>query len=147
MEKIKVLVAENNEGIQKAFIAILQEFSRIQVAWGASTRLDLLRILEHYEPDVLLLDMEMPEIDGQGIIKYILYTYPDIKIIGLSFLGEEKYIPELFLAGAHGFLLKDCDPAELERAVYSVIDKNLFISDVILNTFRHRVTATALRYQ
>ena len=140
MKKISVIVAEDKKLVRKGLVAILKEFDRIGEVKDVGNGKELLDLLKSWQPDVILMDLEMPEMDGLDATKYVISKFKEVKVIGLSFHEEEKYILYMIEQGAHGYLLKDCDPLELEKGIYSVYDKDFYINDLIVKVMRNRIT-------
>ncbi|HLF35202.1 MAG TPA: response regulator transcription factor [Cyclobacteriaceae bacterium] len=140
MQKIRVIVVEDKMLVRKGVVSILKEFPRIGEVRDVGGGKELLQMLISWQPDVILMDLEMPEMDGMEATRQVILKYPDIKVIGLSFHEEEKYILYMIELGAHGYLLKDCDPYELEKAIYAVIDKDFYINELIARVMRNRIT-------
>lgn len=113
---IKVLVADDQALIRQAFSALLRLESDIEVVGQAADSPDVLRQLELARPDVILMDVQMPGLDGQGedgiaATAAIMAEHPDIKVIILTTFGRPGYLRRAMEAGAVGFMIKD-SPAE-----------------------------------
>jgi DNA-binding NarL/FixJ family response regulator len=87
--------------------------------------------MKHIVPDVVLLDVNMPEMDGFETTQWLHKNYPFIKVLALSMLSDEKTIIKMFRLGAKGYLLKNTDPEELKKALDSVINKNVYLSEYV----------------
>jgi len=92
---------------------------------------ELMAALPAVQPDVLLLDIQMPEIDGIELCKQVSKKYPDIRIIALSSFMESHYIKQMLRNGATGYLLKNTDPEKLIRAIERVHAGEQFLDEVI----------------
>lgn len=141
MHNINIIVAEDKKLVRKGLVAILKEFERIGEVRDVSNGKELLIMLKTWQPHVILMDLEMPEMDGLDATRFIINKYEEIKVIGLSFHEEEKYILHMIELGAHGYLLKDCDPEELEKAIYAAWDKDFYNNELIVNAMRNRITS------
>lgn len=139
MEKINVIVAEDKKLVRKGLVSILREFPRIGEVRDVSNGKELLQMLKDWQPQVILMDLEMPEMDGLDATKYVIGKFEDIKVIGLSFHEEEKYILYMIELGAHGYLLKDSDPEELEKAIYAVWDRDFYINELTVKVMRNHI--------
>jgi two-component system, NarL family, invasion response regulator UvrY len=82
-------------------------------------------------PDVILLDINMPEMDGYDTAKWIRSRYPSIKILALSMHDEEASILRMLRNGAKGYILKDSDPKELNAAINSLVQKGYYHSEIV----------------
>lgn len=88
-------------------------------------------------PSLVLMDIDMPIINGIEATRKALALYPDLKIIALSMYGDEEYYYQMIDAGARGFLLKNTDFNEVKKAIYSVLDgNNYFSEDLLYNLIR-----------
>lgn len=95
-------------------------------------------------PDVMLVDLSLPpngqkEFSGLDLTRLLLKTYPSIKIIILSVHNDENYIAQLIEEGAHGYLLKDCNPSEVHEAIVSVHTKGSYINQRTLLAIQHNL--------
>ncbi len=91
------------------------------------------------QPDVVLLDLDMPVMNGVDTAEAIRQRYPDIKIIILTMHDNQKYMMHMIEIGVHSFLLKDCEPDELERAICAVVDKDYYHNDMMVAAMRRSV--------
>jgi len=80
------------------------------------------------QPDVILMDMQMPLMDGVEATQYIHHSFPDIRILGLSTFATDRYVVELLRAGASGYLVKDSRPEEVTSAIHPVHDGGSVLS-------------------
>jgi two-component system, NarL family, response regulator LiaR len=118
--KIRVLVADDHAVVRQGLRTFLELQEDIEVvADVADGRQALLAVAEH-DPDVVLMDLVLPEVDGVEAIRRIASERPRIRVIALtSFLDDDKVFPAV-RAGAAGYLLKDVEPAELVKAIRTV---------------------------
>jgi DNA-binding NarL/FixJ family response regulator len=82
-------------------------------------------------PDIVLLDVNMPEMDGFETTQWLHKNYPHIRVLALSMLSDEKTIIKMFRLGAKGYLLKNAEPTELREALDSLMDKNVYLSEYV----------------
>lgn len=117
---IRVVVADDHPIVREGLRRFLDSRDGIEVVGEAADGEQAVARAARLRPDVVLLDLVMPVLDGLGAIERILARDPDARILVLtSFAGEDQVLPAL-RAGAAGYLLKDADPAEVERAVRAV---------------------------
>jgi DNA-binding NarL/FixJ family response regulator len=126
---IKLAVADDQQLFRKGLVSLIDEFDDLSVVIEASNGKDLLEKLKVKTPDVILLDFEMPEMDGIEATDIIRKKYPGIKILILTLHNEEEIILHLVEKGAHGFLLKDNPIDVVVDAIYAVIDNGYFFND------------------
>lgn len=117
---IRVVVADDHPIVREGLRRFLDSRDGIEVVGEAADGEQAVARAARLQPDVVLLDLVMPVLDGLGAIERILARDPDARVLVLtSFAGEDQVLPAL-RAGASGYLLKDADPAEVERAVRAV---------------------------
>jgi DNA-binding NarL/FixJ family response regulator len=97
------------------------------------------RIKKENAPDLVLLDINMPEMDGFATAQWIKQNYPLIKVMALSMYDNENSIIRMFKAGAKGYILKDSEPAELKAALDSIIHKGYYYSELVTGKFIHSI--------
>jgi two-component system, NarL family, response regulator LiaR len=119
-EPIRVLIVDDHTIVRKGIKALLAETSDIQVVGEASNGLDATQLSKQLEPDVILMDLLMPKMDGIEATRQISAQQPQAHVLVLtSFVGDEKIFPAI-KAGAYGYLLKDSEPSELIRSIRMV---------------------------
>ena len=133
MDKINIVIADDHKLFRKGIVALLSDFNflnEINEAANGSELLDLLSKLELF-PDVVLLDLRMPVMDGVEAHQHIRKLYPDLKVIILTMEDDEQYILHLISEGVNGYLLKNADPEEMEMAILKVVKNGYYFSDDI----------------
>lgn len=129
---IKILLAEDHNIVRNGLRSLLENQSGIQVIDEASNGSEVLqKIMDGIKPDIVLADINMPELDGIALVEKLNETYPDIKVIILSMLEHEKYVLKAMNSGAAGYLLKSSSRQELIFAIQHVIAGNLYICSEI----------------
>ena len=132
VKKIQVAIADDHSLLRNALAKLISTFEGYTVIFEADNGKDLRnKIMQHVIPDLVLLDINMPEMDGFETTQWLHKNYPHIKILALSMLSDEKTIIKMFRLGAKGYLLKNTDPAELKQALDSIIDKNVYLSEYV----------------
>ena len=117
---IRVLIADDHVLVRKGTAALLETEESIEVVGEASDGQEAVEQVERLQPDVVLMDLVMPQMDGIEATRRITESQPGVRILVLtSFAGDDKVFPAL-KAGAHGYLLKDAQPEELVRAIREV---------------------------
>lgn len=116
------------EGLQ----FVLQQIPDIAISFDASNGVEFLEKLSSPIPDLVLMDISMPKMDGLKATTEALLLYPDLKIIALSSYGQEKYYQEMIQAGVWGFLQKSAGKDELHRAIKAVSNGNYYFPPDIL---------------
>jgi two-component system, NarL family, invasion response regulator UvrY len=130
--KIKVAIADDHTLLRNALARLVNSFDGYTVLLEADNGKDLRnKIMQHLLPDVVVLDVNMPEMDGFETTQWLRKNYPYIKILALSMLSDEKTIIKMFRLGATGYLLKNTDADELKMALDAVINKNVYLSEYV----------------
>lgn len=131
-KKVSVAIADDHILLRKALANLVNTFENYTVVLEADNGNDLReKIAEQGIPDIVLLDVNMPEMDGFETTQWLYKNYPQIKILALSMLSDEKTIIKIFRLGAKGYLLKNTDPEELNNALDSLMEKNVYLSDYV----------------
>jgi two-component system response regulator NreC len=118
MKDLKVILAEDHLIVRDGIRLLLERMESIHVVGEATNGTEVLEMLNQgLEADVVLTDISMPEMDGISLIKALKTAYPDIKVVILSMLDQQKYIIEAFSEGALGYLLKNTGLDELVFAI------------------------------
>ena len=138
---IKVALAEDHKIVRDGIKALLREESNIEVVGEVANGRELLELLPDREVDVILMDINMPEMDGFEATKQVVARYPSIKVLALSMLEHESYILKVLQAGAAGYILKNTGKEELVHAIQSVYTGHPYIySEIALNLMKKHVS-------
>ena len=130
-EKIRVMIVDDHPVVRRGIQSLLSEEDDIQVAGEAVNGKDALEKVEDLKPDVILMDLVMPEMSGIEAIERITASHPDARILVMtSFAADDKVFPSI-KAGALGYLLKDSDPEDLIRMIRQVFRGELSIHPTI----------------
>jgi NarL family two-component system response regulator LiaR len=119
-EKIRVLIADDHTVVRKGIRALLETEPGIEVVGEAADGEDAVHRALALKPDVVLMDLVMPKLDGVQAIRAIMERRPGVKILVLTSFAEDKRILSAIEAGALGYLLKDSSPQDLVRAIREV---------------------------
>jgi DNA-binding NarL/FixJ family response regulator len=134
--KIDICVVDDHHLFRKALCQLLKTFPRIGAVNDAENGKECLELVAKKRPQVVLLDLEMPIMNGVECAEQLIPKYPDLKIIILSMHDNEKSILHMIEIGVNSFLLKNSDPAELERAIYAVVDRDFYHNDLLISLLR-----------
>ena len=132
-KKIDVVITDDHKLFRKGILSLLSDFDFIDKLYEAGNGIELLDLLEKTtpRPDVVLLDIKMPEMDGTEANKKLKELFPDIKVIILTMEDDEQFILHLINEGVNGYLMKNADPDELEEAIKKVIENDFYFTDDI----------------
>ncbi|WP_273567867.1 response regulator [Maribacter halichondriae] len=126
---IKVLIADNHPIIRMGVKNVLEAASGFQVLGEVSTTSELFSKLEELSPDVVMLEMDIPEINGIATLRKIKKEYPDVRVLMYSGQSEDVYALSTIRAGAFGYLSKASDIDYIISAVRKVAEGNMFITN------------------
>lgn len=128
MTTIRVLLADDHALVRAGFRALLGNIEGVEVVAEAEDGRDALRLIAEYNPEVVLLDIAMPGLNGLEATVRIIAEFPGVRVIILSMHASEEYVLRALRAGAVGYLLKGARAAELELAVTSVARGETYLS-------------------
>ncbi|HTR30517.1 MAG TPA: response regulator transcription factor [Puia sp.] len=131
MGVIKVAIADDHKIFRKGVILSLRPYSAIKFVQEAENGQELLDGLAASEPDVVLMDLRMPQKDGIETTKVIAKQYPSIHIIALTMYEDERFVSHMMEIGANGYLLKSADPSEIKRAIIEVATKGYYLNNFV----------------
>ena len=133
MKKYNILIVDDHTLFRKGFGLILSDLDYIESIEEAQNGVDFLDKLENFNPDIVFMDINMPEMDGVEATKTALKKFPKLNIISLSMFGDQHYYKQMIEAGAKGFLVKNSDVEEIEDAIKNILAGKNYISQEILN--------------
>ena len=117
---IKVMIADDQELIRQSLQIVLEMKEGIEVTATAKDGREVIQEVRKDKPDVILMDVRMPEMDGVQCTQIIKEQYPDVKIIILTTFDDDEYVYNALKHGASGYLLKGISMDELEKAIKTV---------------------------
>lgn len=119
-QKIKIFLADDHHVFRDGIRILLESEPPFEVISEAATGLEVLEQLKSKFPDILLLDIDMPEINGLELMKYLSAQYPKVPVLVLSTHDDEQFIIHMMKNGAKGYILKSCRKDELILAIKTV---------------------------
>ena len=128
---IKIGLVDDHQLFRAGLEALLKDHEDLKVVLHASNGKELLNQLKRVTPHVILLDIEMPVMDGIETTIALREKHPDIKIIILTMHDEDQLVFELINKGVHGFLLKDKSVEAVVDSIYNVVDKGMYFSEEV----------------
>lgn len=120
MKPIRVLLADDHALLRAGLRALLQQFERVEVVAEANNGREALQLVEQHRPDVVLMDIMMPELNGLEATARAVGKFPNTRVVILSMTAGQEFVLQALQAGAAGYLLKNVEPEELERAIRAV---------------------------
>jgi len=134
MKKIEIIIAEDHQMVAEGMKSLIEFDGEMLVKHIAPHGRELLRLLNFTEPDVVLMDIDMPVMNGFEAMQQIHKDYPDLKVIIVSMHEEKGLVKKLMDAGAKGFLFKNSDKDELIWAIKSVLEgRTYYTSKLTMN--------------
>jgi two-component system invasion response regulator UvrY len=131
-KKIKVAIADDHNLLRNALSKLISSYENYIVLFEAENGIDVkAKITQHAVPDIILLDVNMPGMDGFETVQWLHKNYPQIKVLALSMFSDEKIIIRMLRLGAKGYVLKNIDPEELKIALDSVMKKDFYLPEYI----------------
>ena len=134
MTKIRVLVADDHTIVRKGLCSLLEAKPDIEVVGEAEDGREAVEKVEALLPDVVLMDITMPRLNGLEATRQIKRLFPKVKIVALTMYTNEEYIQQFLQAGASGYVVKQAAPAELMSAIQAVYRGDSFLSPLISRT-------------
>jgi DNA-binding NarL/FixJ family response regulator len=128
---IKVLIADDHQIVRESLRALLSREPGITVVGEAQEGRTTLRLARELAPDVIIMDVAMPDLNGIEATRQILVEFPEIKVIALSMHNDRRFVLNMLKAGARGYLLKDCAFKHLIQAIRLVFANKTYISHEI----------------
>jgi DNA-binding NarL/FixJ family response regulator len=143
MKSIRVLLADDHQLVRTGIRLLLQTLSGVEVVAEAADGREALRLIGAHHPDVVLMDIMMPGLNGLEATARAARDFPEVRVIVLSVNTTEEYVLQSLRAGAAGYLLKNISPAELEAAVRAVARGERYLSTAVskhvIEAYLHRV--------
>ncbi len=131
MSAIRVLLVEDHNLVRAGIRSLLDSFQDIDVVGEAANGRDALRMTRQLGPEVVLMDISMPELNGMEATGRLKKCCPDSKVLMLSMHNDEEYVAQSLRAGARGYLVKDAATKELELAIHTLARGEIYISSSV----------------
>lgn len=131
MSKIKIAIADDYKIFREGLKVGLSADDSLEVMLEADNGEELLKGLENNSPDVIIMDLKMPIMDGMEATKEVRKKFPSIKVLVVSMYEDDKFIIHLMENGANGYLLKNAEPDEIRRSIYSVYENGYYFNDLV----------------
>ena len=135
IKEIKILLVDDHKLLRDGLRNIIEQRSNMHIIGEASDGREAIKVASKLLPDVIVIDVAMPGMNGIEAAQQIHKNHPNIKIIGLSMHSGKQFIQGMFKAGAYGYLLKDGDSDELITAITTVVQNKKYLSKDINQEF------------
>lgn len=130
-EKIRIAICDDHKIFRNGVASSLKPYTNIELVVDVENGLELLKRIPVTAPDIVLLDINMPDMDGLEVCKQIKSKHPQVHVIGLSLHEQVYFITGMFKAGAGSYLLKNVDPEEMVHAIQRVYTEGFYLHDQI----------------
>ncbi|MGF2412568.1 response regulator transcription factor [Ferruginibacter sp.] len=128
MDKIKVLIVDDHPMVLEGMRSMLAQISFVAIAGTAANAYEAVELIKQALPQIVITDINMPEISGIELALKIKAEFPQVKIIAMSTFKERSYISQMIQNGASGYLVKSASKEEIEEAILSVHEGKLYMS-------------------
>ena len=128
---IRVLLADDHKIVRQGLRGLLEKQEDVEVVGEAKDRRTTLKLVEQVAPDIVIMDVSMPDLNGIEATRQIAAKHPSVKVIGLSMYADRRFIKGMLNAGASGYLPKDCAFEELVKAVRAAVANQTYLSPAI----------------
>lgn len=139
---IRVILADDHAIVRHGLSKLIQQEKDMEVIAQARDGHSTVELTRELSPDMVIMDIGMPDLNGIEATRQIVRDFPKVKVIGLSMHSGQKFVSEMLRAGASGYLLKDCALEELTTAIKTVAAGKIYLSpgitDIVVENFvRH----------
>lgn len=128
MANIRVMLADDHKIVRDGIKLMLDSQAGIDLISEAETGTEVLSLLKDELVDIIVMDINMPELDGIQATKAVKETYPDVKILALTMSNDELHIRQMIQAGASGYIMKSAGRSELKDAIFTIMDGRHYFS-------------------
>lgn len=144
MAAIRILIADDHALLRAGVRALLLTIPNVEVVAEANDGRDALELVAAFKPDLLLMDIAMPNMNGLAAAERVTASFPEVRIIFLSMHANEELVGQAIRAGASGYLLKNADSAELEFAIKAVLSGETYLTPAVskqmMSSYRQMLT-------
>jgi len=138
--KIKVALVDDHALLRNGLAGLVNSLENYTVIFEAGNGIDFQKKISNENmPELVLMDINMPQMDGFATAQWIKQSYPLVKVLALSMYDNENAVIRMFKAGAKGYILKDSEPAELRSALDSIMTKGYYYSELVTGKLIHSI--------
>jgi len=145
MNPLRVILVDDHNLVRAGFRSLLQNIPEVEIVAEADNGYSALELIRTHKPDMVLMDIALPDINGLDVTAQVTQEYPTIKVVLLSMYDNEEYVLRALEIGAAGYLLKDADANEFELAIHAIANGKAYLSPAIssrvIESYQARVSA------
>ncbi len=134
-DRIKVMIVDDHEIFRNGLKMVLNKLKYVELVAEATDGKEFINMINDVSPDIVLLDIEMPGLNGIDAAKIALKKNPRLKIIALTMFGDDEYIKSMLDTGAKGFLMKNINKDTLDKAIQTVFNGGNYYSEELFEFF------------
>lgn len=138
-DKIKIMIADDHNLLREGIKQLLEFDGSMEIIAEASDGIECLEILNNVNPDILLLDINMPLKNGIEVLEELKVSKPDLKILILTVHGEVEYLIKAIDIGADGYIMKDSESSELKRAINEILSGEKYIQPSLIPMLNNKL--------
>ncbi|MEO6638025.1 MAG: response regulator transcription factor [Ginsengibacter sp.] len=141
-KKADVVLVDDHSLLRNGLAGLIESFGDYNILFEADNGDDFIKKLKFQpSPQAVLMDINMPGMDGYEACLWLKNNHPQIKVLALSMYDNESSVIRMFKAGAKGYILKDCDPIELKTALHSLIARGFYYSEMVTGKLIHTINS------
>ncbi len=133
LDKIKILLVDDHKLVRDGIISLLQGEEKFEIVGQAENGLEAIEKIERLSPDLIILDINMPIMNGLDCAKKVAEKFPEVRILTLTMLSEQEHIKNMLAAGVGGYILKNSGRSELIEAIETVMSGQNYFSNEVKN--------------
>lgn len=143
MNHINIAMVDDQDLFRQGIAALMSKIPGVRLLADVATGPDLLHFLSHAEdkPEIILMDMEMPDMNGVELNRILRQAFPEIKVIMLTLHDNERYVYKMVEEGVCGYLSKNCSMEELGETIVKVHTSGFFLTETIKSALQHSTDA------
>jgi len=139
MNKLRVVLADDHPIIRKGLRLLVNEQADMEVVGEADNGREAIAVAQRLHPDVVVMDVSMPELNGLKATEKLKELCPETKILTLTRHSDDGYLQQLLQAGSSGYVLKQSNPDELVRAIHAVANGQIYLDPAVVKTVVNKI--------
>ena len=141
-DRIRIGIVDDHTLFRNGVAALMREFDDLEVLFEADNGRHMQEMItKKTMPQVMLMDINMPVVDGYGATAWLKEKYPQVKVLALSMFEDDKAVIKMIKSGACGYLLKESSPKEVHEAIRIIFEKGIYINELVSGKMIRSLTA------